>query len=230
MASPIVDIIIPTFGRSDRLEAVVADVHAGTDLPHVVSLVVETHDTASVAAARALEQLDPAVRCVINERGQNYAGAINTAVGSSITPYWFAGADDLRFHPGWFTAAARLIDDRFWVIGTNDLLNCFVLDGLHATHYLVDRRYTDELGGTIDEGPGIAMHEGYDHNWTDTEFIGVAKARVRFRPCLDSVVEHMHHLVGKAPKDDTYRRGTRNMSADQALYLERKQAWDNLVA
>lgn len=228
MASPFVDIIVPTFGRADRLEHVVADAHDGTDLPHIVSLVVEEHDTESVTAAQALQDNDPAVRCVINERAQNYAGAINTAVATSETPYWFAGADDLHFHPGWFTAAAALIDDRFWVIGTNDLLNAYVLDGLHATHYLVDRRYTDLLGGTIDDGPGIAMHEGYHHQFTDTDFIATAKARVRFRPCLDSVVEHMHFLVGKSPKDDTYRRAYDQLSADERLYDARKHLWTDL--
>jgi hypothetical protein len=84
----------------------------------------------------------------------------------------FAGADDLNFQPGWDTAALALMDGWVQVVGTNDLLNPYVTAGLHATHYLVDRRYLDDVGGVVDQGPGSFLFDGYDHQYTDTEFIG----------------------------------------------------------
>lgn len=224
--TPVVDIIIPTFGRPDRLQRVVDDAHAGMgSTGHVVTLVVEADDEESVAVAGKTD-----ARVVVNERAHNYAGAVNMALEDSPAQYWFGGADDLHFHPGWFDAAYRCLDEQFLVIGTNDLLNAFVLNGLHATHYLVDREYTDRWGGTLDQGPGVALFEGYFHQWTDTEFVGVAKARVRFRPCLDAVVEHLHFTAGKSAKDATYERAYAELDQDRVTYQERKRSWDSLVA
>ena len=45
--TPQVDVIIPTFGRADRLQAVVDNIHETTIADHVVSLVVETDDIAT---------------------------------------------------------------------------------------------------------------------------------------------------------------------------------------
>ncbi len=227
--TPQVDIIIPTFGRADRLRAVADNIHEATPVDHVVTFVAETDDAASVDTVEALETVDDQVRLVVNSRAHNYAGAVNCAIASSSAPFWFGGADDLRFYPNWFEAASALMDGWVMVVGTNDYLNPYVLDGLHATHYLVDRRYTDTWGGTIDQGPGIALFEGYDHQYTDTEFIGVAKARCRFRPCLESPVEHLHFATGKGAWDSTYEWGQKLVEQDRGFYQQRKQAWDNLV-
>lgn len=227
MSDPIVDIIIPTFGRADRLERVAQDAHDGTPEPHIVTFVVEADDELSVKAAGELE--GPQVRRIINDRAHNYAGAVNAAILDPVAPLVFAGADDLHFHSGWLTTAMAYLDGWVMVVGTNDLFNLYVTTGLHATHYLIDIRYVTLIGGTIDQGPGIAIYEGYDHQWTDTEFIGVAKARCRFRPCLESIVEHMHYGCGKAEFDATYERDILHLEEDRVLYAARKQAWDHLV-
>ncbi len=103
-------------------------------------------------------------------------------------------------------AALAQMRDPVQVVGTNDLLNTDVLQGTHATHYLIDRRYIDQAGGVPGAPPGIVLFEGYGHNFTDTEFIAVARARGVFAPCLASVVEHVHFFAGKAEP-----RGTRHM-------------------
>lgn len=219
-----IDIVIPTYGRPDRLRAVVDDARNAAAVPTRVLLVVEQHDDESIAAAHdALPD-----RVIVNDRRSCYAGAINAAMPHIRSTYWFAGADDLHFHPGWDHAALTRADDQFMVIGTNDLGNPYVLAGTHATHFLVDHRYILRYGGTLDCGPGIAMFEGYHHQFTDTEFIGLAKARVRFAPCLDAVVEHNHYLFGKSPHDATYERAYAELGPDEALYNERKRSWENL--
>src|SRR5690606_14218191 len=127
--------------------------------------------------------------------------------------------DDLHFHPGWDTAALAHMDGWIKVVGTNDLLNPYVRDGLHATHYLIARDYLDNIGGCVDEGPGSFLHEGYDHQYTDTEFIGTAKARARFRPCLESVVEHLHAYSGKGEAPDaTTEKASARVVQDSDLY------------
>jgi glycosyltransferase involved in cell wall biosynthesis len=217
----VIDILIPTYGRAERLPKVVANIQANTTVAHRVVFITEPE--------QPLELDLPGVDVFTNERTANYAGAINTVLQYLPHPYWFAGADDLDFRPGWDKAALDCMDDQTMVVGTNDLHNPFVLDGYHATHYLTDRRYVETYGGTLTEGPGVAFFEGYDHNYTDTEYIGVAKARARFKPCLTSVVEHMHHEFGQSQKDATYERGIRHRAEDEALYRERKKQWDSLV-
>lgn len=227
MAGPVIDVIVPTMWRPERLGRVAANVHEATDAAHVVTFVAEADDSATITAAEALAAADPAVRLITNDRARNYAGACNAAVASSTAEWWFGGADDLNFHQGWDTEALAGAEDALRVVGTNDLLNPYVLSGEHATHYLVHRSYVAEAGGTPDCGPGVAMWEGYDHQYTDTEFVAVARARGEFRPCLDSVVEHLHFGNGKAPMDATYEHGQRHVGADRALFEARRHLWEH---
>lgn len=218
-----IDIIVPTYGRPDRIERVRENIHQSTYWPHRITFVAEPHDTDTIAALERSHE-----RFILNERTPNYAGAINTAVLATDSPLVFLGADDLNFHESWDLAATRVLEPQFPVIGTNDLGNPYVLAGTHSTHSLVDVSYVYEVGGTLTDGPGVCLPECYAHDWTDTEFIGVAKARVRFRPCLESVVEHLHWVFGKSERDATYDKNARAQAEGEALYVQRKQAWDNL--
>ena len=134
----------------------------------------------------------------------------------------FAGADDLNFHPGWDTAALALMDGWVQVVGTNDLLNPYVTAGLHATHYLVDRRYLDDVGGVVDQDPARSCSTGTTTQYTDTEFIGTAKMRARFRPCFDSVVEHLNAWSPKGEVGATARKTMRAIDTDSELYDSRR--------
>lgn len=215
-----IDVVVPTIGRAYRLADLAANIKRATHMPHRVVFVTEAHDTDTIETVRSLG-LEP----VINMRTENYAGAVNTAYEQSDADYLFAGADDLIWHDGWDTSCLQLFDDWFGVVGTNDLLNPYVLAGSHSTHHLVARWYLDDIGGVVDEGPGSFLPECYDHNFTDTEFIGTAKMRARFRPCLDSIVEHLHVTTGRAPADETHQRSVRAFAEDSALYDERRDLW-----
>jgi hypothetical protein len=115
------------------------------------------------------------------------------------------------------------------------VLNPYVLAGTHATHYLVSRWYLENAGGVADAPPGDpswpaslrppVLFEGYDHNYTDTEFIETARARGVFAPCLDAVVEHLHVVAGKAQWDETYRKGAARMGDDEVLFQQRRGLW-----
>lgn len=213
-------VLVPTFGRADRLARVAANIAENTETEHRVVFAVEAEDVASIAAAAELD-----VDVVVNEGRPNYSGAITTAYRETPAEYVFAGADDLNFHPGWDTAALALMDGWVQVVGTNDLLNPYVTAGLHATHCLVDRRYLDETGGVVDQGPGSFLFDGYDHQYTDTEFIGTAKMRARFRPCFDSVVEHLNAWSPKGEVDATARKTMRAIDTDSELYDSRRDLW-----
>lgn len=219
-----IDIIIPTIGRPYRLADLVTNITEATRSEHRVVFVTEADDAETIDAVDALGLI-----AVINQRTENYAGAVNTAYEQSDARYLFAGADDLIWHPGWDTEALTRFDGWVGVVGTNDLLNPYVLAGSHSTHHLVARWYLDDFGGVVDLGPGSFLPECYDHNFTDTEFIGTAKMRARFRPCLTSVVEHLHVTTGRAPHDATHDRSIRAFDDDAALYDARRDLWFSIT-
>ena len=164
-------VLIPTFQRPHRLWEVAENaLQSSPDV--VVYFVVEADDAGTMEMIPSNPFSN--VNFIYNERSRNYAGAINTGVHRTTEPLVFAGADDLNFHGGWLEIATAQMIDPIKVVGTNDLANPDVLAGSHATHYLVARDYA--TNGVVDE-PGPMLHEGYNHNWTDTEFIATAREK-----------------------------------------------------
>ena len=213
-------VLIPTYQRPDRVLSLTQNLMTSGDglIPYFIC---ERDDKASIEAVVST----PGANLIVNRRTRNYAGAINTGVMETDEPFVFAGADDVRFHEGWFDRAVALMDGQIEVVGTNDLGNPDVLAGIHATHYLVTRNYATRA--CIDHA-GVMLYEGYDHNWTDTEMIQTAIARGKFKPCLESVVEHLHVAWGKAEHDAGYTKSFANERADRARFMERKHLWESL--
>lgn len=214
-----VAVLVPTLGRPDNMRRVHDDLYASVD-PADVSLyfVVEERDVDSVEAGH-----DLGVAVLWNQRSASYAGAINSALLWTDEPYLFIGADDLHFHEGWLPPLLAMAGEfGFGLVGTNDLYNRDVLNGTHATHFLVTREYA--LTGCVDE-PGVLLHEGYSHNWVDTEVVATAISRAEFAPCLTSIVEHLHPLAGKAGTDATYEKGRDSEPLDAQHFAERRHLW-----
>jgi hypothetical protein len=221
---PSVAILIPSYRRPASVARVAANLRAvtpGEGADWAAYVIAEAEDPSTVDAAHAA-----GLDVIINRRTPSYAGAINTAHKQLTSPILFTGADDLAFQPGWLDEALAVLDadPTAQVVGTNDLCNPYVADGTHATHYLVRRGYLDDPGGCID-GPGRFLFEGYRHNFTDTEFIGTARARGVFQPCLSSIVEHLHYTTGKSVNDPTYEKGMVCYGDDQATYAAREPLW-----
>ena len=153
-------------------------------------------------------------------RKHNFGFALALAEGFD---WYFVGADDLRFHPGWFEAC--MLEQRksdACVIGTNDLGNVRTSRGQHSTHFLV---HTDYLEcGTVDE-PGKLFHERYWHEFTDDECVQTAKVRRTYAHAHNAIVEHLHPDWHKAARDSTYELAQAHRREDSALYHSRKSLW-----
>jgi hypothetical protein len=170
--------------------------------------------------------------------GGNYAGKINAGVEATTEDLIFTAADDLNFHPGWLESARQRLTPPVGVVGTNDLCNIRTngkrdevgldgrLYGQHSTHSLVARWYVEQYGA-IDE-PGKLLHEGYPHEFVDDEFVATAKARGMYAHAADSIVEHMHPDVGKAPSDELYAARPRRMKQGRRHFDGRKRLWMSL--
>lgn len=219
-----IEVLVPTFGRAERLPKVWKNIVDNSHTEIHINFVVEHDDYPSLSVLKR-----EGFSYTLNQGARSYAGAINTAYALSDAEYLFCGADDLDFHDSWDLKLLQVVDNWFDVYGTNDLLNQYTLQGLHATHYLVRREYLDKVGGVVDEGPCSFLNASYVHNFTDTEFIWTAKARARFRPVLSSVVEHRHWAANKAEKDATYLKGLGpHFKRDQELYMSRRHLWMDL--
>ena len=212
-----VAILIPTFNRPFKVPLLTRN--ALENAPNAnVYFCCEEDDLLTIDAVMDTE----GANLIINTRTRSYSGAINTGVLETDEAYVFAGADDLNFRPGWLELALDMMTDQIKVVGTNDMGNPEVLAGSHATHYLVERSYA--LNGVIDS-PGLMLFEGYDHNWTDKEFILTAQHRGAYAHCHESIVEHQHWAWNKAGIDDTYSRGMRSEAADRETFLSRQHLW-----
>lgn len=211
-------VLVPMLGRPQAVSPLLASIEASTPAPYRVVFVCTPGDTAVAAVTAAGADL-----LTVDFAPGDYSRKINTGIAATTEPFIFTGASDLRFHPGWLEAALACVDDTAGVIGTNDLGNPRVLSGEHSTHSLLVRSYVERYG-TIDE-PAKAMHEGYRHNFCDTEMVETAKARGAWRFAADSIVEHLHPNWAKGEADETYRIGQQGFIRDQHRYHRRRQLW-----
>lgn len=214
-----IDILIPVLGRPDSADRAYMNARHGTVAMNTVIFICTRGDHAEIEACKKTG----AVVLLVDEPG--YAAKINQGALSELSrgEFVFLGADDLNFHREWDTIAIdRFHETRKPVIGTNDLGNPTVKAGRHATHSLVHRSYIER--GTIDE-PWKLLHEGYDHNWVDTEFVETAMSRDAFTFAADSHVEHLHPFWRKGPTDVIYERGQKHYHRDGQLFRQRRTLW-----
>jgi hypothetical protein len=149
----------------------------------------------------------------------SWAKRINLGIDLSETPWVLCGADDVRFHEGWFDAAAKSAEGFSGIIGTNDMGHPAVIAGNHTTHPIVSKEYV-LTKGTMDE-LGKFCHEGYIHNYVDVEFVATARARGNYTHSHECKIEHLHPSWNKAGWDPVYQRGQAGLNHDRALWIAR---------
>lgn len=218
-------ILVPVLRRPHRvkpfLESLAAVTDPSTD-PYRVLFLCTERDAQQI---RAVERAGAEAVIVGRHRPGDYARKINHGYRSTTEPYLFLGADDLFFFPGWLTNAKARLSATIHVVGTNDLGNQKVMEGLHATHSLVTRHYVDTYG-TIDER-GKVLCELYPHTFVDDEFIQTAISRSMFAHAPDSIVEHLHPHWRKAARDSTYAIADRSVHPGRRIFNRRRSLWLN---
>lgn len=223
-----IDILVPVLDRPQNAQPLVDSIRANTVVKHRILFLCTPFDVDEINAVHETGA------DISNMRWQagpgDWAKKINQGYRLTSEPFMLLGADDLRFHPGWDTEALRIADETgAGVIGTNDLGNPMVMRGRHATHPLVRRSYVDEQG-TIDE-PGQIVHEGYHHQWVDTELVATAQMRREWVFAKGSYVEHMHPFWPdgqggkKGQMDATYEKALSTSTEDHQHFLGRRLLW-----
>ena len=212
-----VAILCPVLDRSHRIEPLLANIRETTPEPHEV--IFATSDRATIDEVNRLgawQSIDD---------GDTWPNRINRLFSMTDDPYVFLCADDVLFHPGWLPpllAAQADIDMIGGVTVPADLHNPY------GTLALVSRSYIARFGGCMDEPVGLVVWPGYEHNWSDTELFKVAERRGRHRYVPESIVEHLHHGIGRPgalPHDSTYAKGHATFRKDAELHVQRRRMW-----
>lgn len=211
-------VIVPVLQRPHRVRPLIDSFHEATS-PKDATLyfIAQRSDMVEIEAIIAAG-LTP---IVVEDVDRSWAKKINRGYERTSEPWLLLGADDLAFRPGWVDVIRRLLVSHPGVIGTNDLGNSGTIDGTHSTHPLVRRSYADQLG-TADEKRRIC-HEGYHHNYPDTEIVATARKRGLYLHEARCVIEHLHPAWGKSQHDAVYALGQSRVAQDHALFMSRKQ-------
>jgi glycosyltransferase involved in cell wall biosynthesis len=215
-------VIVPVLRRPHRVGPLLDSITAATDDGAWRMLFVASPEDEAEQQAVKAEGGDLLVIDQPNAPG-DWARKINAGYRATTEPLMLLGGDDMDFHPGWLEAAKAAMCQTTGVVGTNDLHNGRVIAGDHSTHPIVARWYVDRYG-TADEA-GKVVHEGYAHNWPDTELVETAKRRGAWAFARDSVVEHFHPLWGNAEMDEVYVLGRSRFDDDRRLFQQRRTLW-----
>lgn len=139
---------------------------------------------------------------------------------------YFAGADDLLFHPGWLEACLACLEANpaAGVIGTNDMANPSVKAGLHSTHSLVTRDYIEREGGYVG-GRGKVFFEGYDHQYCNPPETPIWMADLTFKTI--GAIRPGDRVIGweyNATARPTVGAPRRNLCFSDVLAVSRRQS------
>lgn len=204
--------LVPVLARPHRVQPLLDAIEATTPDAEVV-FIADPDDTPE---HDAIQEAETSVNVRTLHRPGSWAFKINEAVRETDARWLVLGADDVVPHPGWFDAA---LATGAQVVGLNDDRP---RGWEHATHFLVRRDYA--LLPAIDGSRG-PVFEGYAHNFPDRELVETAKRRRVYAYARDAVVEHEHHLDGKAEMDSTYAKGQESFRLDAKLFRRRSRYW-----
>lgn len=211
-------ILLPTIGRSERLDAVVKNIHETTTTPHKIYLICERFDLESIKKASLLHE-----ECMeVNTNG--YVAAINVGYRSSTEPFVFCGSDDIVFEPEWDIKMLKVFEDKaIGIVGAKDEWT-ISKTGKHASHFMVRREYIVKQSGVMDER-NVIYSSAYIHIMCDIETEQTAMKRGAFA-MSDAFISHKHWFMGTAKKDATYQRAMDAQHHDMTSYNARRNKFE----
>lgn len=206
-----VAILVPSLNRPQRLLETIRHIRTTTPKPFGILFCVSDPESIAILQAMGEQFIDDSDR-----EDKRYVTRMNKLVrhvGEARTVFF--GSDDVIHRPGWFEEAAAVLDQGYAVAVVNDLKNQLGTQALVRTDYLSYAVFDD---------PGVVFHPGYLHNYADNEMFLTATMRGTCGRAMESIVEHLHPLMGgSVPWDSTYQVATDGWDHDLALFEERAQ-------
>lgn len=216
-----IDIVVPVLGRPQNVQPLMDSLRETLTVPDVSLIFICTEDDdAQIDAC-----MNSGARILVIKGGYGeYPRKINYGFSHTDRQFMLMGADDVEFSTGWDVEALRVAKrTKAGVIGTNDMANESVMEGKFSTHPLIRRTYINEYGGTLTDGPGVVLHEGYDHNYVDLELCQVAQSRGQWAFAEKAKIVHHHPGMLRQDRDATYKKGFRMFGRDRQRYLRREK-------
>lgn len=203
------DILLPA-KRSKKLKTVAESIKETTRTPYLLTFIIEEEDTETVKSAEGLGD-------VLTGTFGTPAKAINYGFKKTNHPYFIFANDDFVFQPNWDTNAFAKMTDGKSVIAINDGSP----SPQWGTITLSRRSYVNDHGGT--ENKGEVFHEGYTHNYVDTEYWERATQQNVTDVAPDSVIIHEHPAFGY--EADTVHKKPKNTERDSQIFMERRRQY-----
>lgn len=218
----LISIVCPTLGRPHLLEPLAENIHE-TSTDFRLIFVCDLADLESQKAVGRAAQLLPRHSVSLILHDGTYPVKSNAGMRHAVGEWAVVVNDDTRFHAGWQDAVQAGFDAGANVVGTNDLSPSS--HESHSTQVAVRLSYLADPGASWQE-PGRLYHEGYLHNWSESEVCHLAGHRGCWAYREDAVIEHEHPDWGKRERDATDERGgARNFERDRRLYEARRELW-----
>jgi len=208
-------ILIPSLGRAQYVKRVVANVDANTPEPHEQLWCYSGEEYETEACTSDVKRIRDD-----DDPDKRYVTRMNKLARWAVElsfDFIFFGSDDVIHHPFWLRYALKVFDEveNAQVVVVNDLRNPNGTQAVVRTSYLPLAVFDD---------PTAAFHDGYQHNFADTEmFLTAAERGVIYRS-MDSHVEHLHPLhkgSNQRKWDQTYADAQSQWNIDAALFHER---------
>ncbi len=219
----VIDVLVPMLGRPDDAERLASNLIETLSDQHTARITFIASESDLEVIHRLHHMPEDFIVLPGEPEPGDYARKINVGYEATSGEWLLLGASDIKLHECWDVCGIEVGEEYgAGVVGTNDLGNPAVLQGQHSTHPLVRRSYIDEQGGGWD-GPGTVYHEGYFHQYVDTELVTVAQARGMWVFAHGSNVEHLHPFWKKSKIDPTYERGLEHGHDDGKLFLARSR-------
>jgi hypothetical protein len=209
-------ILVPSLNRPQQLQGLVENIHAATDDEHAILFCVSDEQSKEVLASLGEWFLDDSD---LDDR--RYVTRMNKLVAHiADAEFIFFGSDDVIHHAGWLRDAKKALQGPLQLVVVNDLRN------QNGTQALIRAEYLEHA---VFDAPGMAFHEGYLHNYADTEQFYTASRRGVYGRALNSYVEHLHPLFQNQRSigwDSTYTNAMKGWDHDTALYNARTRLID----
>jgi glycosyltransferase involved in cell wall biosynthesis len=219
----VIDILIPSLGRAEKLIPLLDNINETTPEPHSVVFVLDEGDQESQEVVMGYGK--PGTWAYIVLQDGTLPVKTNAGYHFGEGEFVLATGDDVVFHPGWLEAALAVFEDPTVCLVGGDDLSPATADRTHATMPILRRSYCEDPGAAFGERNSI-FHEGYTHNFVETETCHLAQHRGVWGWAEDCVIEHCHPAWGKRDEDDTDRKGNQQgWEQDEALFHQRQRQW-----
>ena len=209
-----IDILIPSLNRPQRLPALIANLHATTKFPHKLHFAIS-----DVESARILQLAGENYVMDCGEPPEStFGNRCNRLYLLGNMPFVYTVGDDDEHLDGWDTyMLAKFVPGIELVISKCN----------HMT--MMTRNYIETQSGCVDI-PNV-IYGPYAHNYTELELCCTAKMRGVAAWCNVPTVIHHRHVgngdccVGDFEHDDTYKRGDDTFAEDERLFQQREAAY-----